>query len=366
MKILFVCNRLGYGGAEHVCIMLANGLVERGHDIAIASDNIHDITYTIDPRIRLLEIRPAKNNKYLRILLAVKILREYVADFKPDVAIGIMWFCSLKAYLACLGFHIPVISTVHDAFERPSFAKMSRMEHFIKYQLNKIYPCVTVLTNADKLVINNRLKHVVVMPNPLDLTPLKDVPPKEKIILAAGRTDRWFYKGFDILFEAWRRIEGVYPDWKLVVAGESGKTQKREANARQLIETTKDLTSRGRLVFLGFQKDMRKIYRESEIFVLSSRYEGFGLVLVEAMSQGCACIACDYNGRQREILGNASAGVVCEVNDVEALSRKMEYLLNNYKIRKTFQENALVRADFYYLPHIVSMWEDLLYKVIGK
>ena len=54
--------------------------------------------------------------------------------------------------------------------------------------------------------------------------------------------------------------------------------------------------------FLGFQKDMESLYKKSEIFVLSSRYEGFGLVLIEAMSQGCAPVACDYKGRQREIL----------------------------------------------------------------
>lgn len=366
MKILFVCNRLGYGGAEHVCVMLANGLVDRGHEVAIASDNIHDITYTIDPRIRLVEISPAVHNKYLRILLSVRILRKYVARFRPDVAIGIMWFCSLKAYLACRGFNIPIISTVHDSFERPSFAKMSRMEHFIKFQLNKIYSCVTVLTHADKKVIGDRLKNVFVMPNPLDLAPLKEVPPKKKIILAAGRTDRWFYKGFDILFEAWRKIEPLHSDWKLVVAGESGKTEKREANARKLIETTKDLTERGRLEFLGFQRDMAKVYRESDMFVLSSRYEGFGLVLVEAMSQGCACIACDYNGRQSEILGDANTGELCVVNDVDALAKKMEYLLNHEQVRKVFQEKAILRANYYYLPHVVLMWEKLLNNLVGK
>ena len=115
-----------------------------------------------------------------------------------------------------------------------------------------------------------------------------------------------------------------------------------------------------RVSFLGFRKDMISLYQEASIFVLSSRYEGFGLVLIEAMSQGCAPIACDYKGRQKEILGSEENGITCDPDDVDSLARAILQIVNNEDLRSKIQKNALIRSKFYSVESAIKRWEDLI------
>ena len=112
--------------------------------------------------------------------------------------------------------------------------------------------------------------------------------------------------------------------------------------------------------------DFLKLYQKASIFVLSSRYEGFGLVLIEAMSQGCACIACDYKGRQREIIQNDSQGLCCEPDDVDALAEAMRKMMTDDQYRESVRKNAVERSKYYSLENTIQRWEKLLDKVVKK
>ena len=148
---------------------------------------------------------------------------------------------------------------------------------------------------------------------------------------------------------------------------------------------------------------MEKLYQDASIFVLSSRYEGFGLVLIEAMSQGCACIACDYKGRQREIMcpeGHGSklppslshaprlrdstasvddlrfkvqgsnnkvelceTGILCEPDNVEALAEAMRKMIVDDEYRESVRKNAIERSKYYSIENTMDRWEELLNKL---
>ena len=118
------------------------------------------------------------------------------------------------------------------------------------------------------------------------------------------------------------------------------------------------LFSNSALHFLGFV-DIKKEYEKAEIFVLSSRYEGFGMVLTEAMSQGCACIACDYKGRQREIIENDNQGVICPTDNEEEIAKAISNIISNRQYRQKLQENAILRSKYYELPNIMARWNDI-------
>ena len=132
---------------------------------------------------------------------------------------------------------------------------------------------------------------------------------------------------------------------------------------------------------------MESLYKKASVFVLSSRYEGFGLVLIEAMSQGCACIACDYKGRQREImetlpgppcLGRGAAeqnakggpffetstGILCPPEDVEALVTAMRKMMDDDEYRESVRNNAVERSGYYDIKNIARQWEELLKRVV--
>lgn len=428
MKIAIVQVALSHGGAERVGALIANGLSRKGNDVIILTDLNEPITYKTDLNVAVYDFVGKRTNKYIKWIKTIRNIRRVIKKEKPDAIIGIMGLCTLVTYIACLGMHIPIVMTEHYGFERPGNAPLSFKEKLFKFHINKLYSAVTVLTEADRKVIGKRLGKIFVMPNPLFLKPVETIPQKEKTVLAVGRIGAWYVKGFDVLLQAWSKIisneqleisnydysqDGKPSHWWLKIAG-AGKQESFEylmnllpdgewvfndnvndnhLNTKNTGENSFDTDKQNsqksgiwrsekyHIEFLGFQKDMESLYKKSGIFVLSSRYEGFGLVLIEAMSQGCAPIACDYKGRQREILSPLQGdslkvngysdhgievtenGILCEPDHVEALADAIQKMMIDENYRKTVQQNALERSKFYELDHIISMWEYLLNKV---
>lgn len=377
MKIGIVQVALSHGGAEQVGVMLANGLCQHGHNTFILTDLNEPMVYRVNDNIHIYDFVGKKTNTLLKWIKAIKNIRHTIKEEKPDVMIGIMGLCTLVTYIACIGQNVPIVMTEHNSFERPDSAPMPLSLKIFKFWINKLYNNITVLTEADKKVIGKKLKNVTVMPNPLLLKPVNDISLKEKTVLAAGRIGAWYVKGFDLLIRAWARIvsSSKFQDssWWLKIAG-AGKQESFEylmsiledSDFKCYVSSDEQKIWRSEkyhIEFLGFQKDMESLYKKSEIFVLSSRYEGFGLVLIEAMSQGCAPIACDYKGRQREIIQDDSQGLCCEPDHVEGLADAIQKMMIDEDYRKYVQQNAVERSKFYELNHIISMWEDLLKKV---
>lgn len=384
MIVFVVLSHIGGGGAERVGVLIAGGLAQRGHEVYLVT-NLHDeVKYSVDDEVNILNMVTSSGNKLTKWGCAIKNLRRYVKHYQPDVIIGIMQLSSFISKLACIGTKTHVIMTEHDSFERPSSAPMSKMESFCKFYLNRIYECVTVITQADKDYIKGRLKHVQVMPNPLLLHPVKEIPQKEKVIIAAGRLGAWHCKGFDVLIKAWSSLikterltstlspEGGmnFKEWRLQIAGAGS-----EESLAYLKSLCKEEGVTDSVDFLGFVSDMESLYKKASVFVLSSRYEGFGLVLIEAMSQGCACIACDYKGRQREIFNAESSqvsppmakgidicenGILCLPDDVEALASAMEKMIRDDIYRESVRYEAIKRAKSYSVEYIAFRWNQLL------
>ena len=422
MKIGVVQVALSHGGAEMVGVMLANGLRQHGHDSFILTDLNEPVVYRVDENVPIYNFVEKKTNVLVKWIKAIIIIRQIIKQEKPDVLLGIMGLCTLVTYIACLGLRIPVVMTEHNAFERPTSAPFPLSVKLFKFLINKLYKHITVLTEADKKVIGNRLKNVTVMPNPLLLKPIKVIPTKEKNVLAAGRVDAWHVKGFDVLIKSWKKNQDVngnvndddnIRDWWLKIAG-AGKKESFEYLMNLLpdgnwVHNEDDnenenwfwRSEKYHIEFLGFQKDMESLYKKSEIFVLSSRYEGFGLVLIEAMSQGCACVACDYKGRQGEILkethptppclgrdpnsaecnnNNSSLnredfqktgieicenGILCEPDNVEVLAKALEKMMKDEEFRKQAQLKSVERSKYYSLDNCVNRWEEYLSQIKG-
>ena len=389
MKIGIVQVALSHGGAEQVGIMLANGLHQHGNDTFILTDLNEPVVYQVDEKVPVYDFVGKKTNAFVKWVKAIKNIRRRLKQEKPDAVIGIMGLCTLVTYIACIGLRIPVVMTEHNSFERPATAPMPLSLKVFKFWINKIYKHITVLTEADKRVIGKKLKNIKVMPNPLLLKPVEVIPTKEKVVLSAGRVDSWHYKGFDILLKAWKSLQGLNDDdntksWWLKIAG-AGKQESFEYlmnlfpdgewvfndNVHDDDNRQKDWlwkSEKYHIEFLGFQKDMESLYKKSEIFVLSSRYEGFGLVLIEAMSQGCAPIACDFKGRQREIIGDFSKqgveicenGILCEPENAEKLARALEKMITDEDYRKRTQLKSVERSKYYSLDNCVNRWEKYL------
>ena len=372
MHILIIVHNLTGGGAERVASLWATGFLERGYEVGMVLNCRKDIpmTYKVPEQVRTYNLTGHPWVSWVANILHRRLhvdtyyihrLRRVFMDFQPDVVFGVLQPYAEWARLASKGMDIKIINTEHNSFERPEGALYNPMNHKIykeKYVLNKYYDYVTVLTEADKKCVQNILTNVSVLPNPLVYNPIVEFPHKDKIILAAGRLDAWYVKGFDVLIKAWGSIAPKYPDWKLQIAGDSKKN-----GYKYLKSIVDDLNIKDSVEFLGFQPNMLFVYQRASIFVLSSRYEGFGMVLIEAMSQGCAPIACDYKGRQREIITCDREGLLCEPDNPKALAESIEKMIVNEEYRQNVQSNAIERSKYYSLDKTMDRWDEIIKQV---
>ena len=363
MKILLCVDRLTGGGAQRVASLWATGWAQLGHDINICLSNDRTPrTYSVPDSAKFYSIDWNITNGYVRhlmkLLFSKRRMIKVIKQVDPDVIITVGTHWSEIVYEARerTNLLIPIICTDHNSYERPLSAPMSKRDTYLKYEFSKRFEQVTVLTQADKDFIGGRLTNVDVLPNPLAFEPVQSLPQKKKTIIAVGRLDAGHSKGFDILIKAFGMSR--HSGWILQIAGGGSKDS---------LEKYKNLAERcgvkNDVEFLGFVDDPISLYRESSIFILSSRYEGFGMVLIEAMSQGCACIACDYKGRQKEIITNENEGMICPTEDVDALSECIERLIRDTNYRELIQSNAPKRASFYSLDNIMERWNVIFKKL---
>jgi len=357
MKIAIVVQKLTGGGAERVAAMWAQGFAQNSNEVTlILSDNSSPITYNISSRVRLEYACSKAKFGILRKIDRIIQFRKILKSNKPNIIIGLMNLNSLYAYFASFGLKIPIIHTEHNSFERPSDAPMKLIDKIGKFFFNRIlYDYITVLTQADKDIISNQIDHVTVLPNPLALTPAEVLPPKKKVVFATGRLDAWHYKGFDILIKAWAKIANKAEGWKLQIAGDSKKN-----GLKYLQSLCEEYGVTSSVDFVGYQSDILPFYQDASIFVLSSRYEAFGLVLIEAMSQGCACVACDYKGRQKEILLSEENGLTCEPENIEELANAVLSLIQDDDKRREIGSNAIMRSHDFSINKIMEKWNVIL------
>ena len=359
MKIAIIVHNLTGGGAERVATMWAKGFVSQGYTVVVMIyDGSSPHTYSLPDNVKLVSITPHVKNRIGRIIQRSWQLRNKLKEEKPDVVIDV-----IPAYwkrMSMIGLNCYKVSTEHNSFERPKNAE-KKANKFQKIYLNRLYDHVTVLTQADKKVVGNKLKHVTVLPNPLALEPRGGNIEKKNIVLAVGCIDGWFEKGFDLLVKAWAKVMPASEDWELCIVGDS-----KGKGLNYLKSICKELNIQSSVRFPGFTENIQQYYQSASIFVLSSRYEGFGLVLIEAMSQGCACVACDYKGRQREIIRNDEEGIVCKPDSVDDLVVAITSLISNSRQLTSMREKSIMRSKDFMIDIIMKKWEEILEPIRQK
>lgn len=361
MKILFVCPTLANGGAERVCVSWANGLIRLGHSVDILTKPNAEISYIPDKKVNVVQLPIVTNPliKLIPLISEIYSLRKLIKRNNYDVVIEVLYYLYLPIRLATwlVRPKIPVVFTFHDSLERPKNVKLRLKSKIIRLYLNRLFDYITVLTNCDANVLKNKgYSKVSVLHNPLFLEP-QDVNPlvKQKVVLSVGRVNSWFYKGFDILIKAWNIVYTKHPEWKLHIIGNASSSSLKYLQA--LIEDENSVE------FFPFTPSIEDKYSEASIYCLSSRYEAWGLVAVEAMSRGCATIACNFRGRQAEFIQDGQTGILCEPDNIEDLANKLENLISNENLRLTLQGNAPKSLGEFHEDIVAKKLEKIILKL---
>jgi glycosyltransferase involved in cell wall biosynthesis len=205
---------------------------------------------------------------------------------------------------------------------------------------------------AERLA-KSRAVHVI--PNPVSVSVVEsNRGPTEthggRTVVAMGRLGP--EKGFDLLLKAFAQCAETHPDWSLIILGEGTERERLEASAGRL--GIKD-----RVSMPGRVKDPFRILRSGDLFVLSSRYEGFPMALVEAMACRLAVISTDFPSGPRDIVRDGTDAVLVPPDNVAALAAAMDRLMANPTERQRLGTNAGHIVERFSIETIMTQWDAL-------
>lgn len=357
-KVLILIDQMEAGGAGRVTSTLLRGLIEKGYEVVMVLDNVNcKVFYPIPNCIRQISIG-IKNNfliglKQLWLMFAV---RRILKRERPDVVIAVTFTPFLYAHYATKGLSVPVICYDHTSFGR----NMGRYVNWIRYSLYGQADKLVILTKKDERLLGSKFPRKEVVYNPLTYPIVRSPRSRHKNVLCAGRIDSWNVKGFDRMIDMWSRIAPKHPDWTLQFAGGGSQSKFDELKAM-----VKKAGIDKQVEFLGQIYDMPALYSVTSIFALPSRVEGFPMVLMEAMSQGCVCCAFEMGGSVHEMMSVTSGSVVKD-DDIAEFEKQVELLINQYPEYERFRQSGYSDAGRFSSEYFYAQWDKIIQEVIRK
>jgi GalNAc-alpha-(1->4)-GalNAc-alpha-(1->3)-diNAcBac-PP-undecaprenol alpha-1,4-N-acetyl-D-galactosaminyltransferase len=356
MKVLFATGSMQGGGAERVVAVLANELVSRNIKVSIILVRGGSV-YALDSRIKLVpvyeefEITNTFFNKVFRRIVYLPRLINLVRAECSDVVIPVHgggWNGIFTIIAKIVGSK--VIVAEHTSHTHKNINLIRRFERHVLY---KFSDAIAVLTKFDFEYYSKILKTTVLIPNPIGFKPISSYYKRKKNILAVGRLNSWKTKGFDNLLKIFSAIHLRHPEWRLEIAGagdDGMKTLSKLANDLGIVE---------KINLLGFTNEVDRVMREASILIVTSRHEGFSMVLAEAMSQGCACISFDCEAGPSDIIDHHINGLLIENQNNEKMIDAVEMLMRDEKLRNKLSLEAMEKVKNYSAEKICDRWIDL-------
>jgi glycosyltransferase involved in cell wall biosynthesis len=368
MKILIYIESLRGGGAARVASLLANHWAVAGYQIyfvTLSCEN-NDFYHLNKDVVRIPLNLKGNSNSFLsaisnnvqRIYGLLKVIKE----FEPEVCISFQETSNIHLGLTKLFYSKSInLGTIRNYPPSISTSKLSKIRRYLIYRLlDKIV--VQTQTTKDWLKKIYPVNQIFIIPNPIIL-PLENVEPlvqpkitlpnNKKVILSVGTLRN--EKGFDLLIRSVGSISMVLDDWIVVILGE-GKERVRLQN---LIF---EYGLQGKVKLVGKVGNIADWYDIADIYVLSSRTEGFPNSLVEAMAYGVSSISFDCKTGPSEIINHGVNGVLVPANDVITLSKEIKSLVENQNNRESYSMNAKKIKKQLAFDNISNKWEILFSK----
>ena len=373
LKLVYITPALYMaGGVERVLTLKANYFAEHfGYDITIILTEGKDkpLFYPLSNKIKMINLNIGFEELWAcsfikKIFIYLKKQRQFkkaltkeLMRIRPDVTVSLLrreinFINDIKDGSRKIGeMHINRANYRNYNTEKVNllkrlFAKLwsSNLLHHLQ-KLDKL----VVLTDRDRdswMELNN----VVTIPDPLSISPTTISPLTEKRVVAIARYSH--EKGIDLLLKAWSIVEKQISDWRLDVYGDGDR-----APYEQLIDELK--INRKFCQLHGRTDDVEKEYCNSSIFVLSSRFEGFGLVLIEAMACGLPVVSFDCPWGPRSIISEGKDGILVENGNFDSLALCITMLINDHKLRYSLATSCVQSVRRYELENIAKKWKAL-------
>jgi len=361
MNILLLINELGTGGAERIILYLIKYLPKIDPKINFYLFLLEkvDTTYPIPKNVKIIygsKKEPPHIIKFLNLpLLAIK-LKSVLKDYNINQALSFLNRANYVNIISKkLGSHHKCIISERNTASLVYDPK-SLLGNINRYLIKKLYP------GSDKIIaisggvktdlienFNIPEEKVVVIYNPIDVNTIKSRSTEKiqhpwlddesiKTIISVGRLEK--QKNHALLIKAFRKVATRFPETRLLIIGEGGEREKLD----QLIT---ELMLEKYVELAGVHDNPFAYLSKADLFVLSSDFEGFGNVILEAMACHCPVISTDCRSGPNEIITNGKSGILVPVGDSDAMSDAIVSLLQNKPHSDSLAFNAQKRVlDF--------------------
>lgn len=357
MKILYIAPDItDSGGISRVISLKTNYLITNmEYEISIIS--VNDCRskrfYEFNPNIKWYNLKE-EGATFLFLSNYIRFIKNTISQEKPDIIIVcdavlwlfIPWFVKTK---------IPMLFETHFSVHYKKSKKDSiyskfrfKLVRFFKQRAIDKFTCFVTITNEESKERTSKSR--IVIPNPLSFVVKNNAALVNKKAMAVCMNP--YVKGLDRLLLVWTRIIENHPDWVLDIYG------KWDTNAAYLRIAT-DLKISNNVNFLPPTKAIQKSYNQSSLFLMTSRYEVFPMVLLEAMASGVPCIAYDCPSGPRAIINDGENGFLVEDGNTDSFVQKLELLLEDENLRIQMGANAQKSVKKYDIDSIMKRWEEL-------
>lgn len=368
-KLMVIIHSLRGGGSERVLINLLKGLERDKFSILlILYERVFDFSLPEDIETKILDIYTSRNPFKLTKGFLQKIVKlaGLIRDYKPDVIFSLLSSTNVTTIFAKLFSRrkckLIVSEHTHPSVNLDNEVYGGITKVFVK-SLYRHADTVIAVSDGIKgdLIKNFNISEgkIVVIYNPVDIEEIRRLSQenvdhrwfKDKlpVVVSVGRLTK--QKGYPYLIRAFSIVREKV-SCKLLIIGE-GEEKKR------LINMAKEYNLERDIEFLGFQKNPFKYMRNATVFVLSSLYEGFGNVIVEAMALGLPVISTDCPSGPSEIIENGKNGLLVKVGDENDLAHAILNVLTNNNLRENLGREAKIRADFFSIERIVKNYLEV-------
>lgn len=357
MKLLFIVADITFvGGIERVITNLSNSLSRTGISIEILSlyKSNNDCSFNLNNDIKISYLnesskydgRPGSIKRLLKHLGNIKKLREFLKNNKYDIIISNSFPTSFQLYFTQKNCSWITYEHVYFDYYNNSIKNLRTL-------IYKKFDKIVVLTKKDQAKFEKNFNTVVTIANPLSFISEKTSALDSKVIIAVGRLEN--QKGFDLLIDAYSKTSSKQNNWVLKIYGEGNEKEKLQ---KQIADSNIQ-----NIFLMGHSEDIKSEMLHSSIFVMSSRFEGFPMVLGEAMECGLPCISFDCPNGPSDLIQNNYNGLLIKNGCIESLAINLDNLMQNEPLRKKLSKNAKQSIQNISLPIITTEWINLINQV---
>lgn len=362
MRVTLVIASLRGGGAERVMSIMANHWADRRWKVTLLTYDdgeerpAYGLSAAVDHRCLGIESASSGSVEAVRSnLRRLWVLRGAIRDSAPDAVVSFLNEVNVRTMLATVGLGIPVVVSEHTDPSRREIGAIWRLLRRWCYRYAA--GVVTLTPEALRYFPGVIRRRGSVIPNPLAISVdgLVEAGPRQNTVVAMGRLAP--VKGFDRLITAFSMVANNHPGWSLTIWG--------EGTERRSLEMLRDrLGLDGRVALPGWTSEPFAELRTAGLFVMSSRYEGFGNVLCEAMACGAAVVSFDCQG-PRYIVRDGIDGVLVPRDDVAALAAAMDRMMSNPSERERLAASGIEVTTRFRKDKVMAMWERLIVSCVS-